>query len=327
VVVLAAFILAPPPKRKLLAKAVPASEEVSTSRFDIKLPSPRFGFATTLVQLAHRTVFELRQLLWSPAFIILVIMGLGNAAAVIWQLQSKTGSLDAQATVINLIDAFDLVPLVVAIFFAGELVWSERDHRAQELTGATALPNFALLLPKLGALGLALLGLAAASAGAALTVPQLLGGTGPNLAQVGMWYVLPRSFDWLLLGTLAFFFQVLSPNKLAGWGWAVLYLILSLALDQAGYRDPIYHYGRYPGYPLPEPLSGAEGSSWYRVYWGALAIVLLIVSDAMASRGNVDGFSARIALASRPLRSWRGWAALLAAVIWIVLGIVLATQR
>lgn len=299
---LVALLFVREPREKLPTNIMPVAEEVITSPAVMQLPSPRFGSITTLVQLAHRTRFELRQILWSPAFVVLLIMGLGNAAAVIWQLHSKTASASPQATVTHLIDAFDLVPIVVVIFFAGETVWNDREHRVQELIGASALPNSALLLPKYAALGLALAGLAAASAGAALAVPRLLDATGPTVAQLVIWYVLPRTFDWLLLGALAFFLQVVSPNKIAGWGWVVLYLIVSLALDQAGYRDPIYHYGRYPGYPLPEALSGAQGSSWYRACWGALALVLLKISVAMASRGNAWGLGARRSSAGGRLR-------------------------
>jgi ABC-type transport system involved in multi-copper enzyme maturation permease subunit len=288
------------------------------------LPSPRFGVVTGLVQFAHRTRFELRQLLWSPTFAILLIMGLGNAAATIWRLHSADPSADAQATVRALIDAFDLVPIVVAIFFAGELAWNERDHRIDDLIGASAVPNSAMLLPKLAALGLALLALALASAGAALTVPQLFGHAGPSLWEIAVWYVVPRSFDWLLLGTLAIFFQAVSPNKIAGWGWAVLFLIVSLALDQYGYRDSIYHYGRYPGHPFPGALSGAEGANWYRAYWAALALLLLAVADAMTSRASRDPLAARTKGAARRFRGAGGLAALSAGAVYVVLALLLS---
>jgi hypothetical protein len=282
------------------------------------LPAPAFGPATTARQFAARTSFELRQLLWAPSFVILLILGLGNAAATIWRLVSADPLASPGSIVEALIDAFDLVPIVVAIFFAGELAWNERDHKVDALIGATPVPNAALLLPKLLALAAALLGLAVASAGAAVAVPELFGVTGPTFSELLDWYVLPRTFDWLLIGTLALFFQAVSPTKLAGWGLVVLFLVATLALDQAGYRDPVYHYGRYPGFPLPPALSSAEGAGWYRLYWGSLALLLLALANAAFARtGQSSGLVATLKLR---LRGAPAGLAVAAGLIFAVLG-------
>ena len=45
-------------------------------------------------------------------------------------------------------DAFRLVPIVVALFWAGELVWGERDFGLDEVIGSCPIPGWTLLLPK-----------------------------------------------------------------------------------------------------------------------------------------------------------------------------------
>jgi hypothetical protein len=77
---------------------------------------------------------------------------------------------------------------------------------------------------------------------------------------------------------LAWFLQVLSPSKFAGWGYFVLFLIGTLALDQAGMTNPAFHYGRYPGAPLPPSLIGDDRAASYRAAWGVIALLMLAVA-------------------------------------------------
>ena len=232
------------------------------------LPDARFGRASLLAQLGARTRLELSQALGSPVFAILLALGLAHAVRTLWAAPPGADPLR------TLIDAFLLVPTVVAIFFAGELWWSEREHRIEPLIGTTPLPRAALVLPKLLGLSLALLGLALASGAAALIIPALKGGAGPGTVAVLLGYVLPKAHDWILVGVLALFLQSLSPNKLAGWGLMVLWLIASLALEYTGHMHPLYRYGETPVYPQTEWTAGVR-VSWYRLYWGVVAGMLL----------------------------------------------------
>jgi ABC-type transport system involved in multi-copper enzyme maturation permease subunit len=105
------------------------------------LPNPTFNRATLIAQFAARTRLELKQALGSPVFAILLALGLAHAVRTLWA--APTGD-----PLRILIDAFLLVPTVVAIFFAGELWWSEREHRVGPLIGATPLPRSALVFAK-----------------------------------------------------------------------------------------------------------------------------------------------------------------------------------
>jgi hypothetical protein len=102
------------------------------------------------------------------------------------------------------------------------------------------------------------------------------------------WYVFPKAYEWLLFGVLALFLQSLAPNKVAGWGYMVFYLIGSLALDRLGWQDPHYRYGGYPGAPLPPSLSGAHGVGWYRLGWGALAAAMVAVACKRGPPGQQE---------------------------------------
>jgi ABC-2 type transport system permease protein len=45
---------------------------------------------------------------------------------------------------------------VIAMFYAGELVWRERDRRVHEIVDATPLPNWAYVVPKTLAMAIVL---------------------------------------------------------------------------------------------------------------------------------------------------------------------------
>jgi hypothetical protein len=134
-----------------------------------------------------------------------------------------------------------------------------------------------LLLAEVLTLAAILLVLALATG---LSVPALLlaAGRAPDFGTVLADYVLPKTYDWLLLGVLAWFLQTLSPTKFAGWGYFVLFLIGTLALNQAGVTDPAFHYSRYPGAPLPPSLTGQAEAATYRAVWGVLALLMLVLT-------------------------------------------------
>jgi ABC-type transport system involved in multi-copper enzyme maturation permease subunit len=237
----------------------------------------RHGWSVTATQISVRTMFEARRVVVTPVFAVLLLMGLAASVAAAAEV---TGT---PATVAALASAFQLVPVVVALFFAGELFWAEREHNVAPFIAATPARRAVLVLPKLLALALVLLVLAAASAGAG-AMTELIKGHSPALSGYLAWYVFPKAYEWLLLGVLALFLQSLAPSKLAGWGYMVFYLIGSLALNKLGLQDPHYRYGGYPGAPLPPGLSGAQGVGWYRLGWGTVAAAMAALACTRGAR-------------------------------------------
>jgi ABC-type transport system involved in multi-copper enzyme maturation permease subunit len=234
-------------------------------------PHQASGWRLVAAQLLVRTSFEVRRTVLTPAFAGLLVMGLAAAAA------AASRAAGTPATVAALATSFQLVPVVVVLFFTGELFWAEREHKVAAIVAATPVAGAVLVLAKALALVLVLLALAIASAGAGV-VTELVQGRSPALGAYLGWYVLPRAYDWALLGALALFLQSLAPNKLAGWGYMVFYLIGSLALNKIGWQDPLYRYGTYPSAPLPPALSGAQHVGWYRLGWGVVAAAMVAVA-------------------------------------------------
>lgn len=225
--------------------------------------APTFDRWTTLRQGVARTRLELWETVQTPVFAALILLGLANALASLWPLRHAGDALAAART---LGDAFQLTPVVMALFFAGDLRWREREAGLGPLIGATPIAAAAFLLPKFLALALVLVAtLATGAAAAALLLP------GPATTLLPAW-LLWANYDALTFAALTLFLQAGAPNKLAGWGFTVLYLIGTMTLDRLGWVDPAYRYARYP----------AQGAAPYLFGWAAVAVLLIATATKLA---------------------------------------------
>ena len=219
----------------------------------------------------------------TPTFTVLLLLGLANAAAALWT-ESARGvvAADPRAMIVVLSNTFQLLPIVVALFYAGELMWNEHLCRIDGILAVTPAPNVIFLLPKLIALALVMVALAASGALVAVTVELLRSYLTAGYGGYASWAAI-KAYEWLLIAVLATTLQAVSRSKVAGWGWMVLFLIASLAMQRFGLADPLYRYGRYPGWPLPPYVSGKANVGWYLVYWGAAAVLLTVLASQRLS--------------------------------------------
>jgi ABC-2 type transport system permease protein len=290
------------------------------------LPSPQHGSAALRALMWMRMKFEATQVLKSPAFPVLMAWGMYVTIFVLIT-QRYPDFRPEYPTTLSLIpeieDAFKMIPMVVAIYYAGELVWRERDRRVHEIIDAAPLPSWAYVIPKTAALALVFIAILVANVSAAVILQLSLGFTDVELAKYLLWYVLPASFDSLLLAAVAVFVQSLSPHKTIGWGVMVLFLIWQQFKFSIKPEDHLLNYGATPAVPLSD-LNGA-GSFWFgawtfRLYWGAFAVLLLLAAHLLWRRGTEIRLRPRIALAFRRLAGAPGYVAAAALLTFISTG-------
>jgi len=289
------------------------------------LPSPdpaRAGRA----QLSARTRIEVRQVFRSPAFIVLMAFGLFNTITGLWFGGDIYGTQPYPVTFLlipTLQGGFGLIPIIIAIYYAGELVWRERDRRMHEIIDATPLPNWAFAVPKIIAVALVLIATFAISVLAAMLVQLLKGYTHFELGKYLLWYILPMSWDAILLAVLAVFVQALCPNKYLGWGIMVLYIVATLVFQSLGLEHNLYLYGNGPRERYSD-INGAGtfwiGAWWFRFYWAAVALILLVAAHLLWRRGTETRLKPRLRLAKARLAGSPGVIMGGAALVAIVLG-------
>lgn len=285
------------------------------------LPSPSHGHRA---MLWLRTKFEFKQVVLSPAFAVLMAWGLFVSAFVLITQRDPDGRPRYPTTLLlvpKIEDTFQVVLLVVAIYYAGELVWRERDRRVHELVDASPMPNWGYVAPKTLAMALVLIAMLLTNVLAAIITQLSLGYTNLELGKYLLWYVLPTAWDMLLLAALSVFVQALSPRKVIGWGVMVAYLLWD-------HLNHIIHHHLllYAGVP-PTPLSDLNGlgSFWigpwtFRLYWGAFAALLLLAAHLLWRRGTELRLIPRLARARRRLAGSAGWVAASALAVFIGTG-------
>jgi ABC-type transport system involved in multi-copper enzyme maturation permease subunit len=290
-------------ERKRLKLAQPSFGEAVAAEA-ISLPAPGHGARAVRTLLWMRTRFEARQVVLSPAFVVVMAWGLFTTSYVL--LTRDAAGRPTYPTTLSLIphidDAFAVVLLVIAIFYAGELVWRERDRRVHEIVDASPMPSWAYVVPKTLAMALVLVAMLLTNVAAAVLFQLSAGFTEVELGKYLLWYVLPATWDVLLLAALAVFVQALSPHKTIGW--AVMVVFLAWQQFNTAIDHNLLNYGSSPDMPLSD-MNGA-GSFWrgawtVRIYWGAFAVLLLLAAHLLWRRGTEIRLRPRLAAARRRL--------------------------
>jgi hypothetical protein len=299
-------------ERKRPKLAQPSSAEAGRAVEAVALPAPAHGATALRALLWMRTRFEARQVVLSPAFVVVMAWGLFTTFyALLTRDAAGRPTYPTTLTMIpHIADAFMVILPVIAIFYAGELVWRERDRRVHELVDASPMPNWAYVVPKTLAMGIVLTAVVLTSVATAVGFQLSAGFTEVELGKYLLWYVLPATWDVLLLAALAVFVQTLSPHKTVGWAVMVVFLLwrqFNTAIDH-----DLLNYGSSPGMPLSD-MNGA-GSFWrgawtVRAYWGAFAVLLLVAAHLLWRRGSELRLRPRLAAARCRLRRAPGWVA------------------
>lgn len=292
-------------RRNERIEALAEAGDAATSPSPRPLPAPQHGRGAAWALLKVRTRFEVKQVLKSPAFIILMAYATFLTLFVLITQRDPDGRPSHPLTVElipELQEIFFILPLVIVIIYAGELVWRERDRRMHEIVDAAPHPNWAYVVPKTAAIALVLFSMFTVSAAAAVATQLALGHTRVELGTYLLWFVLPMTWDAMLAAALAVFVQALSPHKFIGWGIMVLYV----AAKFTG-TVPDHNLLDYAGLP-PLSYSDMDGVSsfwegpWvFRLYWGAVALLLLLAAHLLWRRGTETRLRPRLRLAARRL--------------------------
>ena len=298
--------------------------EVPGVAFDRVLPSPQHGKSALRALVWMRTRFEIRQVITSPAFAILMFWGMFLTLYVLMTQRDPDGRPSYPTTlsmIPEIAEAFSMIPLIVAIFYAGELVWRERDRRIHEIVDATPLPNWGYVIPKTIALALVLVAMLLINVIASMIVQLSLGYTSLEVGKYLIWYVLPTTYDMMLIAALTIVVQAVSPHKAVGWGIMLLFVLRRAMTMGNGHN--LLHYGATPDTPLSDLNAG--GSFWMgawtvRVYWGALAILMLLGAHLLWRRGTDVRLKPRLARMRSRLHGTSAWIGAAALVLFVTTG-------
>jgi ABC-2 type transport system permease protein len=270
---------------------------VLTTRRSVR---PVFGAATAWAQLAARTRIDMTAIFRSPAFFVLMALGLLNAFGALWSAEELYGNSIypvTRAMINQLRNAFTIMPVIIAIYYAGELVWRDRDRRIHEIIDATPIADWMYVLPKITALFLVLVSTLLASVITALLVQTIKGYHHYELYHYLSWYLVPESLALLVIASLGIFVQAVSPAKYVGWGIMGLYVVSTIVFVTIGFEDNLYRIGGAPVVPLSDMNGQGQywiGRLWFLFYWLIFAAMLAVLSHVLWRRGTEQRLRPRL---------------------------------
>ncbi|MFI4950471.1 MAG: ABC transporter permease/M1 family aminopeptidase [Caulobacterales bacterium] len=284
------------------AKLAARAEEDAPAPARGPLPKPVFDAAAARAQLWARTRLDMGQVFKSPAYFVLLALAALLSIVNLWfstEVSIYGGRIFpvTRVTIAALNGIFSAMTVIIAIYYAGELVWRERERRTQEIVDATAVPDWAFIAPKTLAISLVLISSFAVSVVVAIAIQAIKGYFHFQLGEYLLWWLLPQSIDVILFAALAIFIQALSPHKFVGWGLMVVFLISTLVLANLGFEHNLYQYGSGPNVPLSDMNGQGRfwvGAYWFRVYWAAFALILLVLAHGLWRRGAETRFMPRL---------------------------------
>jgi ABC-2 type transport system permease protein len=300
------------------AAAVPASG----------LAKPRFDRAATWAQLLARTRLDALQVFGSPAFFVLLGLAAGLSVINLW-LATDVATYGGRIFPVSRVmmqalgGAFTFMSLIIAIYYAGELVWRERERRTHEIIDATPVPDWIFIVPKTAAIAVVLFATTLVSVAVAMIIQAIKGYYGFEIDKYLLWYVLPNAIDVTLFAVLAMFVQALSPHKFIGWAVMATYLISTIVLSNLGFEDNLYQYVGSPDVPLSDMNRMGHywiGAYWFRLYWIAFAGILLVLAYGLWRRGTEVRFAPRLRRLPARLNGPAGLVGAAALLVFVAVG-------
>src|SRR5262245_34507605 len=288
----------------------------------------KFGFATHARQTCAIAGTAFGPIAWSPAGLVaLAVAMLAVLLAPAIMAIKGVSLLPRTAQVLTLLTApvadnprlpWVLIPLLI-VFYAGELVWRERDAGLSEIADAMPIPEWALFMSKFLGLSLALVALMALVATAGMLGQMRMGYFNLEIAlYLQILFGLQLS-DYILFALLVFVVHTVVNQKHLGYLVALIAYGVMAFPSFVGLEHHLLIYGSGPRWTYSD-IRGFGPSLgpwlWFRLYWAAWAALLAVAGTLLWARGAEGSLWSRLQVARR--RSTRATVGVAATVVALI---------
>jgi ABC-2 type transport system permease protein len=305
------FSLSYPLRRAAKQRAVTDEDIPAPSPRDLPVAHPVFSSAASWGQFFSLTRLQFTETVKNVFFLVLLLAGGLFAILTANQVNNPFSSRTYPVTYQMLQGAnggMFVFALAIITFYAGELVWRERDAGLNQIVDALPVQRWVLFTSKLTALLLVQIILVLVTMAAGIVVQLMLG---YHHFEFGLYFTdlfAIRLLQYWMICVLAFFVHTLVNQKYLGHFVMVLYFVSTLALPGMGFQHHLYRYGQAPQY-IYSDMNGyapfAVALFWFQLYWGIAAIALAMVTNTLLVRGTGENLRARLHVAAsrftRPL--------------------------
>ncbi len=218
---------------------------------------------------------------------------------------------------------FMLFIIIILTFYAGELVWKERDKKFAQITDATPVPGWAQFFSKLGALMLVLALLNFVILVCGVLMQALKGYYNFEIGLYLQELFGIRLLDYLLFAALAMFVQVVVNNKYLGHFAMVAYYIVEDFLPDMGIEHKLFAFPETTRYMYSDMNGYGHllGPHFlFKLYWVGFALLLALLSYLFWVRGTDTSFKMRFRKARKRFTGKTRVFAAAAFLLFIVMG-------
>ncbi|HEU4881646.1 MAG TPA: M1 family aminopeptidase [Longimicrobium sp.] len=220
-------------------------------------------------------------------------------------------------------DLLWMIAMLLTVFYAGELVWREREAGLREIADAAPVPEWVSLAGRMIGLCGVLVALQALMMAAAMAVQ----------ARAGYYHFEPGVYarilfgqqlvDYLLIALLAVAVHVVVNHKHLGHGVVLVVCGFKAFAPWLGIEHNLLVYASDPGLAYSDMRGFGPALApfvWFKLYWAAWALLLAVAARLLWVRGTERGPRSRVRLARRRLTRPAAGAAAAAVALVLTLG-------
>jgi ABC-2 type transport system permease protein len=291
-------------KFKFSQTMVPGSrkkEKVTETSYKlIAIPEVKkdYSWQQNLRQCFRFIKLEFQEIISSANFITIIFAGIILLIVSLFQSGRlyETEVLPLTYNVIAVINSsFSLISLIILLIYAGETLWKAREHKLDGILDTQPIPDWVYMFSKFTALILVQVCFLLIASGLGIIYQVYKGFDQINLglyaSNLGLSMVLV-----MLMAALIFVVHVLANNKFAGHAAAIGSYFLFRHIRLLGLEHPLFSYNRGGGWMYSDMNGfGNTLQQWgsYRIYWGFLAGIFLVISLLFYPRGKERHFRQR----------------------------------
>ncbi|HEX7349151.1 MAG TPA: M1 family aminopeptidase [Rhodanobacteraceae bacterium] len=281
------------------------------------------GGAAGWIQCWHWLALDTARTLRGTPFLALLLFAIVSVALNVGAQRTVLGmtALPVTADVIGLVQSsLGGLLAITLVFYAGELVWRDRDLRVAEVRDTMPWPNAAAVAAKAGVLVAVVVAFLVCGALVGIGWQLMHGYTHIQPLLYGQQLAL-AAIPFVLLAWLCLALQVACGQRFVGYVFSVAWwVIVAFALPLFGWDDHLFWYGTTSHW-LYSAMNGygsfLPAVLWFDVYWLLFALALLVVTSWWWLRGSDTSPWRRVRTAGAHAHAgWRfGAAALLLAFV------------
>jgi hypothetical protein len=254
------------------------------------------------VQLVRRSISEIVRDVYFYAIVAGGIVFLIIGANQIGTLSGTTVQPVTRLVANELSASFFLFMIALIVFYAGQLVWRERDLKVQPLHDTMPVPGSLMLASKF----VALVGMVVV-----LQIVVMAVGIGTQIVkgytqfEFGLYVSELFGVELVrnaLFCALALTTHTIVNHKYVGHLLLILFVVSLPVLPQLGIEHPLYIFGSGVGMPYSD-MNGyghfVTRFTWGALHWGAVSLVLAFAARLLWVRGNESTLHARWRAAKR----------------------------